>query len=160
MSKRNTIYFIDSDDEYRQSLIKQFAISIDDYKLCAIRTLDELDIMREKGSLKKGRNFLVLSGHFLGENKLSIDNFITLYAKPEAVQKIIFYTGDTVEYKTNNLDKSYKKIMIIPQNDFCFFRLQNIIRNHVDITSYLISVIGFVISLSAFAILIGWLYFN
>lgn len=157
MIGRNTIFFIDSDNDYRQELISRFATSIEDFKLCGVKNLDEMEILIGKGFLKKNKNFLVISDQQFNSNGHSLLNIVTTYSKPKSVLKIIVYSSNNeeIKHKSKELSK-FKKLKIIERNDFGFYRIQNIIRNSVNRSDYKRELVGFVVSFLIFTILVTW----
>jgi len=157
MIGRNTIFFIDTDDDYRQELISHFATSIEDFKLCGVKNLDEMENLVDRGILKKNKNFLVISDQQFNNNEHSLLNIVTTYSKPKSVLKIVIYfsSSEEIEDKSKELSR-FKKLKIIAQNDFSLYRIQNIIRNSVNHSDYKRTLIGFAVSFVIFAILATW----
>jgi len=157
MIGRNTIFFIDTDDDYRQELISHFATSIEDFKLCGVKNLDEMENLVDRGILKKNKNLLVISDQQFNNNEHSLLNIVTTYSKPKSVLKIVIYfsSSEEIEDKSKELSR-FKKLKIIAQNDFSLYRIQNIIRNSVNHSDYKRTLIGFAVSFVIFAILATW----
>ncbi len=158
MGKRNSIFIIDSDNEYRQELISHFATSIEDFKLCGVKNLDEMDMLYAKGFLRKNKNYLVISDQQFDNNKHSLFNVMETYSKPHNVYKIIVYSALSEEMQKKDELSKFKKFLPIPRNDFSFYRIQNVIRTSVNHSDYFKALIGFIISLSVFAVLSLWFY--
>lgn len=159
MIGRNTIFFIDSDDDYRQELISHFATSIEDFKLCGVKNFDEMENLVDRGFLRKNKNFLVVSDHLFNNNGHSLLSIVTTYSKPNSVLKIIVYSSNSEKIGNNSKELSkFKKLKVIARNDFSLYRIQNIIRNSVNLSDYKRTLIGFAVSFLIFVILAVWFY--
>lgn len=158
MSTRNTIYIVDSDSDYRQELITQFATAVEDYKLCGVKNLNEMDQLFHNGRFKNGKNYLIVSSEQFKRNGHTLTESVERYSKNNFVQQVIVYAPNMVEVDEKTKKMPFKKFKAIEQNDFTFYRIQNIIRNCVNLSEYNHARIGFVLSLSVFTTLAVWFY--
>ncbi len=158
MSKRNNIYIVDSDNEYRQELVSQFATAVEDYKLCGVKSLSEIDQLFINGRIKHGKNYLVVASEQFEKNGHPLSETVQRYSRNHSVQQIIVYAPnvENVDAKVNSIPS--KKLKAIAQNDFTFYRVQNIIRNAINLSEYNNARLGFAISLTLFAVLVVWFY--
>ena len=160
MRHRNTIYICDPDSEYRQELVTQFATAVEDYKLCGLKDLSELSAALQNNRLNKGYNYVVSSAQFFekGNNGHILHDFIKNTRQITKIKQLIIYSpkSETIAKLTQQI--SCRKIKTISQNDFTFYRIQNIIRNCVNNAEFNNARLGFSISLITFIAVITWFY--
>jgi hypothetical protein len=158
MSTRNTIYIVDSDSDYRQELITLFATAVEDYKLCGVKNLNEMEQILHNARFKHGKNYLIASSEQFERNGHTLKESIERYSKNNFVQQVIVYSPNPGAVQEKTKSTTSQKFKAIEQNDFTFYRIQNSIRNCVNLSEYNHARVGFALSLSVFATLAIWFY--
>jgi|GEM_PF-2248184 len=153
---RPLIVICDKDNDFRQELIRHFATAVDNFQLFGAKDQEELESFFQVLRHNRANLVLVFSVEFFNQIK-NQETLIKNIKKGFIDYQTIIYAPENLGVNNSILSSQLSPI-VIPQNDFTFYRIQNIVRNHINKVSHSRIKIRFWVSIVLFLLSVGYFW--